>query len=1508
MVRPSACRVPLPIRPPYFIIFLSTCVARARTKLLKSYSLVAAVSGTFLHVQLLNLKVMGDRKNGLMFGPDWMRNVEREESASRSSNQNAGTGTARSGGHAAGTSDSDTARHTGTSGVASSSQGRNANSTHQTRIHLANRRYGREEMLALCERNAVPPEELKYFDLLYQTREKQPFALNTFEEDRQNLRAGPSTSAMATERFGPGRGTSRGSAPADRGRGRQPFVRYAHTPGQPVTRGFTALHSTSVRTPSFSTGPDEQPSQPRPWSVSNGTAQSNRTGDTSEWAQSKLFRRRPNNHTNWRQTSREDGDEWRNNLDSTGRQPTRSNIDEPRSSRVDKWDRDWSDIDRRPTQERPQPWSATRRTWGGGDTTNDDNLPEWVNVNAEACSGTFDSSGAFHGYSNDDSNIPQTQETNHPITRSQTHGSFSRSKAPDEGSEEWWASEKAKKLSPKRFNLPQTSTLAEPRPSTSYVHEQEVEENENIAEKPYSSELDPNNMNTPEDPPQYSAGTQSFSDASVYGAVPRSDAGFSESSEERNSYQSVMINPNNDLRQKHQNIVTAPMDRLRPLYHMMARTAIQDNTEMEETIGNMLDMALSDTSLPPTNSAHQLPAAPPAHSLQMPPPNLQMPPPNLQMPPPNIQLPPPNMQIPPPNLILRAPGLNTQLISNAAMAPGLGAGATRQIHNIGIQNQALNTALGLTGHNNIGHSDTQRTLPTVTHSRPVMGTFSQDNLSLNMANNSLFMEHSNPQPRSQTPTDTPLANVQEHHQRLLYPIGMLRPVMEADFTPMMMNTSTSEDQWYYEDPAQVVQGPFTSQEMLRWFDAGFFSPSLMIRKATETQMRPLGSYGSVVPFAVNFMDSTQNFHSSVPMPYDMVRSSQELFNNASGAMNDSLWGQAAAPAQPVWVQQRLANQGHIVNNLPPCFWEFAPNASAMNLPADIVKEMKTEDQILAQLRASQNIPLPPQNVSFLNDNAPAIATSSANISIGEDSFDVRATPDLEKLQQLINSETLTQSSESKSESEESETKCEVSGKIDTSTASGVGKVQASQPKQTGGKASKQAKGETDKAAKAKDGSSSGKSKKKIKEDKKDEPETKVREGDIKSEKPSAESSPSKSKKEDKQNKKDMEKEKKEWIKEGFTIVKGAEKNNNKENKKKLEEAKALEELERKKKEEEKLVADEEKKKKQNMLDLIDKKQQEQQQRQILESLIKKAPWSAANQTVATNKGGLSMSEIQRLEREKKLEQIKEQQHMMHLIAQQQAAALAREQEIQANLAWAKNHLDNNGSGATLAEIQAETRRQSAAPISAVSQSIEDIPLPPLILLPSDIAQWGGSTNGGGFWDTQPAALKAEKPPEPAKPAEPKIKKKVAPPVVIVKRETSPTSEFETWCATALVLWRTKIDVPTFVGFLKDIESPYEVKDYVKCYLGDTKESNDFARQFLERRSKLLRVGMVTPSDDLCSPAIAVNPRTPLSDYQEVKGKGKKSKKNKMLKVDARILGFSVTASEDRINVGDIDTA
>lgn len=44
-------------------------------------------------------------------------------------------------------------------------------------------------------------------------------------------------------------------------------------------------------------------------------------------------------------------------------------------------------------------------------------------------------------------------------------------------------------------------------------------------------------------------------------------------------------------------------------------------------------------------------------------------------------------------------------------------------------------------------------------------------------------------------------------------------------------------------------------------------------------------------------------------------------------------------------------------------------------------------------------------------------------------------------------------------------------------------------------------------------------------------------------------------------------------------------------------------------------------------------------------------------------------------------------------------------------------------------------------------------------------------------------------------------------------------------------------VPTFASFLKEVDSPYEVHDYVRAYLGDTPQAKDFAKQFLERRAK-----------------------------------------------------------------------
>ncbi|ACY70497.1 GIGYF family protein Gyf [Drosophila virilis] len=132
------------------------------------------------------------------------------------------------------------------------------------------------------------------------------------------------------------------------------------------------------------------------------------------------------------------------------------------------------------------------------------------------------------------------------------------------------------------------------------------------------------------------------------------------------------------------------------------------------------------------------------------------------------------------------------------------------------------------------------------------------------------------------------------------------------------------------------------------------------------------------------------------------------------------------------------------------------------------------------------------------------------------------------------------------------------------------------------------------------------------------------------------------------------------------------------------------------------------------------------------------------------------------------------------------------------------------------------------------------------------------------------------------------------------------NEFTTWCMKSLDNMSAKVDVPTFVAFLQDLEAPYEVKDYVRIYLGEGKESTDFAKQFLERRSKYksLQRAQNAHNDDMCKPAPAITPSC--NDNGDNKNKQKKIKKNKMTKMDARILGFSVTAAEGRINVGGRD--
>ncbi|KAF7254371.1 GRB10-interacting GYF protein 2 [Varanus komodoensis] len=102
--------------------------------------------------------------------------------------------------------------------------------------------------------------------------------------------------------------------------------------------------------------------------------------------------------------------------------------------------------------------------------------------------------------------------------------------------------------------------------------------------------------------------------------------------------------------------------------------------------------------------------------------------------------------------------------------------------------------------------------------------------------------------------------------------------------------------------------------------------------------------------------------------------------------------------------------------------------------------------------------------------------------------------------------------------------------------------------------------------------------------------------------------------------------------------------------------------------------------------------------------------------------------------------------------------------------------------------------------------------------------------------------------------------------------------FTQWCEQMLHALNTanNLDVPTFVSFLKEVESPYEVHDYIRAYLGDTPEAKEFAKQFLERRAKQ-------------------------------KANQQRQQQVHFFSLWRTFISFSVNASSERLNMGEIET-
>uniref|UniRef100_A0A4W5K999 GRB10 interacting GYF protein 1 n=1 Tax=Hucho hucho TaxID=62062 RepID=A0A4W5K999_9TELE len=149
---------------------------------------------------------------------------------------------------------------------------------------------------------------------------------------------------------------------------------------------------------------------------------------------------------------------------------------------------------------------------------------------------------------------------------------------------------------------------------------------------------------------------------------------------------------------------------------------------------------------------------------------------------------------------------------------------------------------------------------------------------------------------------------------------------------------------------------------------------------------------------------------------------------------------------------------------------------------------------------------------------------------------------------------------------------------------------------------------------------------------------------------------------------------------------------------------------------------------------------------------------------------------------------------------------------------------------------------------------------------------------------------------------------------------TPQDGFTTWCEQMLHALNTQanntsspLDVSTIVAYLKEVESPYEVLDFICSYLGDTMEAKEFAKQFLERRAKQKQNQKRQQEQDSMR---GVNPSALQSMFQaahmakggmyDAQGGMKKKKQPVMLQSDPSILGYSFHNTGERLSLNEME--
>ncbi|KAF6361490.1 GRB10 interacting GYF protein 2 [Rhinolophus ferrumequinum] len=748
--------------------------------------------------------------------------------------------------------------------------------------------------------------------------------------------------------------------------------------------------------------------------------------------------------------------------------------------------------------------------------------------------------------------------------------------------------------------------------------------------------------------------------------------------------------------------------------------------------------------------------------------------------------------------------------------------------------------------------------------------------------------------------------------------------------------------WYYKDPQGEIQGPFNNQEMAEWFQAGYFTMSLLVKRACDESFQPLGDIMKMwgrVPFSPG----------PAPPPH-MGELDQERLTRQQELT--ALYQMQHLQYQQFLIQQQYAQV--LAQQQKAALSSQQQQQLALLLQQFQALKMRMSDQnVISSVTRSVSVP----DTASIWELQPT--ASQAAVWEGGSVWDLphdttTPGPALEQLQQMEKAkaaklEQERREAEMRAKREEEERKRQE--ELRRQQEEILRRQQEEERKRR----------EEEELARRKQEEALRRQREQeiaLRRQREEEERQQQQEEALRRMEERRREEEERRKQEELLRK--QEEEAAKWAREEEEAQRRLE-----ENRLRMEEEAARlrhEEEERKRKELELQRQKELMRQRQQQQEALRRLQQQQQQQQLAQmKLPSSSTWGQqSNTTACQSQATLSLAEIQKLEeeRERQLreEQRRQQRELMKALQQQQ-------QQQQQKLSGWGNVSKPAGTAKSLLEIQQEEARQMQKQQQQQQQQQQPPPNRARNTTHSNLhtsignSVWGSINTGApnqwasdlvssiwsnadtknsnmGFWDD---AVKEVGPRNSTN--KNKNSASLSKSVGVSNRQNKKVEEeekllklfqgvnkaqdgFTQWCEQMLHALNTanNLDVPTFVSFLKEVESPYEVHDYIRAYLGDTSEAKEFAKQFLERRAKQKVNQRQQPPQQpqqqdsvwgmnhsaLHSVFQTNQSNNQQSSFEAVQS-GKKKKKQKMVRADPSLLGFSVNASSERLNMGEIET-